>query len=256
MTGTAYLLLACLTVAAPPGDPEESVHAGREALDRWVWDYPWYDSQNDAVRRVRISPPWHLRWEWLLQGIADFFEWFRDLFRFSWGGTGSGIWSWLQWMVRALMVALLILLVFLILRLRRWRGQGEWGAKETESERDEHKRRVEALPSGVAPKRGDFLDAARECYQDGRYREAIVYLFSYQLVRLDKSQLIRLAKGKTNRQYLRELGPRGTLRRLLEHTMVTFEEVFFGNYAIDRARFESVWSRLDEFEAQLAVGSR
>ncbi len=43
---------------------------------------------------------------------------------------------------------------------------------------------------------------------------------------LDKRQFIHLDRGKTNRQYLRELGRRVDLRRLLEPTMVAFEEVF------------------------------
>ena len=37
----------------------------------------------------------------------------------------------------------------------------------------------------------------------------MIYLFSHQLVQLDRHQIIRLAKGKTNRQYLREVGPGG-----------------------------------------------
>ena len=257
MTGTCYLLLACLTAAPPPTDPGQSVQAGREALDRWVWDYPWYDSQTDGVRRVPVSRPWSRRWEWLWERVEDFFDWLGNLFSFGWGGAGSGYPLWVRLIAWIALLTLVGLLVYLIVRILRVRAveSGWWGAKAKASERSEEKRRVEALPSGAARRRGDFLDAARECYQDGRYGEAIVYLFSYQLVRLDKNQLIRLAKGKTNRQYLRELGPRRTLRRLLEQTMVVFEEVFFGNYAIDRPRFESVWSRLDEFESLAAAGS-
>lgn len=256
MTGTATLLLACLAAASPLADPEPSVQAGREALDRWVWEYPWYDSETDGMRRARISQPWHVRWEWLWDAIRDFFQWLGDLFTFRRGGAGWSSWSWLRWVAWTALVVLLTLLVYLIIRIWRARREGASGAagKAQAADKAEEKRRVEALPSGVGRKRGDLLDAARECYQEGRYREAIIYLFSYQLVRLDKNQLIRLAKGKTNRQYLRELGRRWTLRRLLEQTMVAFEEVFFGNYAIDRTRFESVWSRLDEFESLVAVG--
>ena len=256
MTGAATLLLACLAAGSPLADPEPSVRAGREALDRWVWEYPWYDSQTDGVRRARVSHPWYVRWEWLRDAVGDFFEWLEGLFSFGGGGTGSS-WSWVRWVTLTVLALLLTLLVYLIIRIYRARAQGAAGAaaKAKASDRAEEKRRVEALPSGVGRKRGDLLDAARQCYQEGRYREAIIYLFSYQLVRLDKNQLIRLAKGKTNRQYLRELGRDLTLRRLLEQTMVAFEEVFFGNYAIDRARFESVWSRLDQFESLVAVGS-
>ncbi len=31
--------------------------------------------------------------------------------------------------------------------------------------------------------------------------------------------------------------------------MITFENVFFGNRALDRAGFEACWSRRDEFHA-------
>ncbi len=81
----------------------------------------------------------------------------------------------------------------------------------------------------MAAGRLDLLAEARRHYQAGNYGAAIVYLFSFQLVQLDKRQIIRLAKGKTNRQYLREVGPRAALLRLVEQTMVAFEDVFFGN---------------------------
>ena len=60
----------------------------------------------------------------------------------------------------------------------------------------------------MAAGRLDLLAEARRHYQAGNYGAAIVYLFSFQLVQLDQRQIIRLAKGKTNRQYLREVGPR------------------------------------------------
>jgi hypothetical protein len=63
----------------------------------------------------------------------------------------------------------------------------------------------------------------------------------------------RLTRGKTNRQYLRETSRRGRtgLVGLLEQTMLAFEDFFFGNHPIDRARFEACWARLGEFESQL-----
>ena len=64
-------------------------------------------------------------------------------------------------------------------------------------------------------------------WNEGRFGEAILCLFGYQLVELDKHQRIRLAKGKTNRQYLREMGSGGRLRRIVEQTMVAFEDFFF-----------------------------
>ena len=62
-------------------------------------------------------------------------------------------------------------------------------------------------PRSRARKAG-LLEEARRSYEEGDYNTAIVYLYSYQLVKLDQNQWIRLAKGKTNRQYLaRTVGP-------------------------------------------------
>jgi hypothetical protein len=246
MTVAAFILLSGAPALFGLADAEEPVASGREALDRWVWDYPWYDDQTDSVRPVQVSEPWHLRWEW-------FSDWLARLFTFR----GRGSWSWLTWLIRAAILVLLVLLVYLMVRAWRKRDRSASGSaqKAGRSDRAEQKRRVEALPSAAGRKRDDLLAAAAECYRKGNYAEAIIYLFSHQLVELDKSQLIRLTKGKTNRQYLRELGRRMPLRRLLEHTMVTFEEVFFGNYSIDRARFESAWVRQEEFNALVAEGA-
>jgi hypothetical protein len=65
---------------------------------------------------------------------------------------------------------------------------------------------------------------------------------------MDKNQVIRLTRGKTNRQYLREIARRPPLRALVEQTMVAFEDVFFGNHPLDRSRFESCWQQLDSFD--------
>jgi hypothetical protein len=101
--------------------------------------------------------------------------------------------------------------------------------------------RLEDLPFPLEPIDGDLLSAARRASEHGKYDHAIVLLFSYQLLELDRRQRIRLAKGKTNRQYLRELGARPQLAELLTTSMVAFEDVFFGGHSLDRERFEGCW---------------
>ena len=244
MNAVASFLLAA-TAAGQTADRQESVDTCRQALDRSVWQYPWYDPQTDGVRSVEVAEPWWMRWEWLV-------DWLRSFFGAGWGWLSSM--SWFEWAAWITVVVLLIVLCYLMYRVFRAKGsvgpQVASGGKA--SEIAEQRRRTEALPADGLRKRGDLLSEAGWHYEQGNWPEAIVYLFSHQLVRLDKSQLIRLAKGKTNRQYLRELGRRTPLGRLLEQTMVAFEQVFFGHYPIDRARFESVWLKLDEFEALIA----
>ena len=209
-------------------DPEASVDAGRKALDKWYWSrYPWYDSDTDAVRRIEVSEPWFWEWLWsLLNSI-------RGRLRISWPGT---LLEWITWIGIA---GLLILLVYLLVRAyldragRRRASRVEGGAAEG----GDDLARIESLPFPVKAARLDLLAKARRHYQQGEYGEAVKYLFSYQLVQLDKHQWIRLTRGKTNRQYLGEIGPHGGVRRLLEQTMVAFEDFFFGNLTIDLGVF-------------------
>jgi hypothetical protein len=101
----------------------------------------------------------------------------------------------------------------------------------------------------------DLLAEARRAYEQGNFGEAIIYLFSHQLLQMDRRHLIRLTKGKTNRQYLREIGPRRTLRQLFEQTMVAFEDVFFGAHVLGRDRFEACWSQLNRFDQLVEEGA-
>jgi len=111
--------------------------------------------------------------------------------------------------------------------------------------------RVDALPFQLKRPQGDLLAEAERLYKEGRYAEAMIYLYSYQLVQLDKSHVIRLTRGKTNRQYLREIRRRSNLFELMQHSVVIFEDVFFGNHPLGQSSFESCWTQLDEFHQQL-----
>lgn len=228
----------------PELPPSEAVQSGQQALDHWG-RYPWYDAKSDDLEPLDLSPPW---WE----------RWFPD-----WNGSAPSMGrlpeNLLQWVAWILIALLLVVLAFVAIRTYRTRRRGAGDAAAATgagSDAAEDRRRVEALPWPVARRQGDLLAEAEEQYRLGHYGQAIVYLFSYQLVQLDRHQQIRLAHGKTNRQYLRELGTHAPLRRLLEQTMVVFEDAFFGHHVIDQNRFESCWCRLREFESLATEGRR
>lgn len=226
--------IICLKIGTlAAADPEPSVETGRKALGQWT-RYPWYDSATDAAKPIDVMHPWD--WSFL-----DLFSGF-----FSSGG------QWIQVLGLGLLGVLLALLIYLMIRTVLGRQPAEdAGSRELDelAEKLDDSRRFDALPSTAGRRKSNLLEEARRHYRDGDYQEAIIYLFSYQLVQLDKHQLIRLARGKTNRQYVRELGPRVELGYLLTMTMQAFEDVFFGNHSIDRVRFESCWLRLEEFES-------
>ncbi|NIP85135.1 MAG: DUF4129 domain-containing protein [Planctomycetales bacterium] len=235
----ARLLLAgLLLVLAGPhpraGAAEDAVEAGREALQRTGW-YPWYDAGADEVRRIRVQPPEEA------QRTAPTWDPFLDGDRFT----------PLAWIgIVTLLAALVYLLVraYLARQHRRQEGATPGGPHAVGQQVD----RVEQLPLRIRRPAADWLAAAGQHYLAGDYREASIYLYSHLLLQLDRRHLIRLNRGKTNRQYLRELGPWASLQGLMENAMVLFEESFFGKRQLDRARFEAVWQRMDEFETLVA----
>ena len=231
---TTHNLLPRLILAQ--ADAEQAVASGRESLDRWS-GYPWYDAGTDDVGRIDVRAPWDPDWNWP--------DW--DL-----SGLGTAL-EWVFWIALvASLAAVAYLLVCAYLGSESFAASQVGDDPETE---DDRRRRIESLPFPVQAAQSDLLAEARRHYQQGNYGEAVKYLFSYQLVQLDKHQIIRLTRGKTNRQYLREVGRRKSLCRTVEQTMVAFEDFFFGNHVIDRSRFEACWSRLPQFEAQVAEGA-
>jgi hypothetical protein len=159
--------------------------------------------------------------------------------------------GFLQWAGITALVLLLGLIAYLIATsfLKDEVSEATSVRKVVESRRDAD--RVEALPFQVRAATGDFLAEASRLYSAGKYSEAIVYLFSFELVELDRHHVIRLTKGKTNRQYVRETRQRPVLRTILETTMVAFEDAFFGNKTLSRETFERSWTRVNEFRAEL-----
>ncbi len=208
--------------------PDSAVEGGREALDQWS-SYPWYDAETDGVRRIPLRAQQQSSWDW---------SWLEELLRV------------LGWIAITLLVAGFAYLIFRFFVDRETTIPQT--AIESSSEQTDDRLRVESLPFKVDAPGTDLLGEAQRLYQRGEFDRAIVYLYSYQLVQLDKHQWIRLTRGKTNRQYLREIRNDRSLRALLTETMVAFEEAFFGQHQLNRDRFEASWNRLSQFQQLVA----
>jgi hypothetical protein len=234
--------------AAPADAPaaDTGIEAGRQAL-RGHARFPWYDAENDALRRVDVRPPrdtaQHRRSQWQAAPAAPK----SPSFGTDWSGLRAVVETLLWLGLIAVLGVLIYLLVRTYLHSHAAPDVAEVSERETKAETD----LIESLPFHVPRPQGDLLAEARRLYEQGAYAQAVVYLFSYQLVQLDRHQAIRLTRGKTNRQYLRELRSRPDLGGILERTMVAFEDVFFGHHPLDRAGFERCWQRLDEFHQSL-----
>jgi hypothetical protein len=211
---TCWLALRPAFGAAEDGDP---VEAGREALDGW-WGYPWYDKAADDFRPLDLRPPTQYDWQ-----LADL--------------SGLEVFAWAA--ILTLLALLIVWLVYLLVRT----DPVKHAARPASGNRPDN--RVESLPFPLECPVGDLLAEARRRYEQGDYAGAMIYLYSHVLVQLDRQHVIRLARGKTNRQYLRETAAQPDVRTMLEPLMLSFEDVFFGRRPLDRARFESCWRQLD-----------
>jgi hypothetical protein len=235
---------ALLASAGLAMDDQQAVRSAGEGLTESA-RFPWYDSANGRLIPVNVrpnpAPPKIRNWERAMPKKRRSVSW-------RWP---ADVLELLVWVVLGiLLVALLVLIVraFYQRRIRMWVLAGADAAREDAATDAD---RVEQLPFAVKRPQSDLLGEARRNYEAGNYGEAIIYLFSYQLVHLDKHDLVRLAKGKTNRQYLREVRGLPKLVRIVGDTMIYFEEVFFGGHAVDRAQFESCWNQLDQFHGEV-----
>src|SRR5581483_12151366 len=223
----------CLFVPSLAGadeTPPDPIKAGKDALSSGS-RFPWYDRRQDDVRRLNVVPrqaPDDRGAQWTASPTTAPAK--TTSARPRWGVLAS----FLQWAGITALVLLMGLIAYLIATsfLKDEVSEASSVRKVVESRRDAD--RVEALPFHVRTATGDFLAEAGRLYQAGKYSEAIVYLFSFELVELDRHHVIRLAKGKTNRQYVRETRQRPLLRAILETTMVAFEDAFFGNKTLSR----------------------
>lgn len=224
---------------------------GIESAKKALQNQPWYDSESDGLKPIVLPDGEEVeRADW--RGVKrPEWDWSTN---WNWGGITMG---WLSEIMRFMgwvaLVAVLGLVGYVLVKA----FMDLEGTTPTSGSIDEledqltHEQRVENLPVQLRQKKGDFLQIAREAYEAGNYRDAIIYLFSYRLIQLDRAGCIRLAKGKTNRQYLIEMTRTTDLQKILGQTMVAFEDVFFGKHDLTRERFESCWSRNDQFKTLL-----
>jgi len=229
----------------------DPVKSGENGLAR-VARFPWYERHKGELKPVSVETSRDtIRYRnssWVktpAKATTSNWNWGN----WNWPSVGRFVFSSLGWFLLAVVLAaLVIVLAWALLQrnraLRRRRSRAEQllpPGKVADSIQ------IENLPFPLEPTELDLLTEARRLFQAGEYEKAIIYLFSYQLVQLDHRQFVRLTRGKTNRQYLRELRSHPALRTIVEQTMIRFEDVFFGGRNLTRAQFASCWDRLTDF---------
>lgn len=256
-----FILLVCIAINFLGGRSSclmENAHASGQNEDRSVLqrstDSSWYSAEKDelvaavpfsresidvsdrdkSVKAPEVTTP--------IQGNG-FSNIIGDFFQFIVGA----------WLYIVLVIVLLIIgfvLAYVIMNLQGtagFRRRQEIAASTVE--RDQAK--ITDLPFEIDQSNLGLLEQAGLFRSRGEYSKAIVYLFSHVLVELDAAGHIRLARGKTNRIYLRELGSRETERKFTSYLVRWFEHVFFGKHDMDPEVFEKIWGQLPAFDRQL-----
>ena len=256
--------------SAGAGDSEAAVKSGRDALQR-TQHYPWYDPDSDSLKPAgfnRQPPPQtnsnnpqqpqqpkNLPPNKLSTKPPQSSGGSSSSSAAASTGFASTFMQGLMWLVLALVLCGLVYMLIQAYLNRENQSateSTELADKDTRTEAE----RVDALPFAVRRTKAGLLEEARRNYEAGNYREAIIYFYSHILVELDRAQIIRLERGKTNREYLREVTPRRSARDVLEPTMLRFEDVFFGDHPLPREQFEVCWQQLPRLEQLLQTASR
>lgn len=252
----ALLSGAAGNVRAAASGPPDPVRAAAESLGSTR--PPWYNPSEDALRPL---PPENVgdvaKYRHVTGSRAVTVKEKKHQDRTAQPQTVGPVTKFLTpfgWFLAALLMSVFV--GGLVWAYRRGERQKLRSAPETRVELADVTARFEKLPVALDPESPDLLEEARRCYEAGDYRRATVLLFSYQLLVLDQKQLVRLAKGKTNRQYLYELRHHRDIRPLFETTMIAFEDVYFGRRMPDREQLAVVWQQLDAFHRALEPAPR
>jgi len=265
LVSSALLLLFffCLvTLVAAPAFAQTGIDNAKEALTKKA--YPWYDAEVDGTRSIELGE----RPEARSANRAEIPLKKTKLKKNSntplntgGGGGGGGNFGGafveglgaLTWaLIIALMLVVVGVLVWAMLRMSTEPGGEDDDAVSQRTMAES----IKQLPFELDVPTGDFRQQSQAAYAAGDYRRAMTYLFSHVLVTLDQKGLIRLRKGKTNRQYLSELRSIRPLADYYQHVMVPFEASFFGDHELSKGDFESCWEGLDTFQSDVQTASQ
>lgn len=181
--------------------------------------------------------------------------------------TSSWNWNWPNWNLGrligwAVLIGLLIALVTMLL----WAfQQSEFDLTDGSTRKRgslagtsldvRTQQRMSQLPAELRGTRRDPKEMAIELMRAGNFDAALVCLFGHQLLLLDRAGWLRLTRGKTNGQYVRETRPKNAnAAEILRSTVAAFERSYFGRHAITQDQFERLWERNTELESLVSQG--
>lgn len=210
--------------------------------------YPGVQLETGAVSAVRDQADLQVQsgnnWDWSFEWP----EWIQNFF--SWWGELLATFGLNGWIVLLVLLAVVFLIVIFVILART-----EWG-RSLIARNDRATRRRKAVAKEELPFELEAANLsvdglwqhATRAKQQGDFRRALMFLYSYLLIELDANQMIRLSRGKTNRDYGRELTGILSVYPCFVATMDAFERVFFGRFQLESEQVEELFSQVGRLE--------
>jgi hypothetical protein len=192
-----------------------------------------YAYDRDAV--AEAPGLWSRFWSWLGDWLREHI--FRHMFR---PGT-ENYWEW------GLYALLAIIIVWALLRLTGtdMRSLFFGKAKEGVLPFEENEANIHFI---------DFDKMIAEAAGQGQYRRAVRLFYLRTLKQLSDREIIDWRPNKTNHDYLREW-KRPDIEPGFRRLTTLFEYICYGDFGIDRDRFERAQRAFQDFEAQIRNAS-
>ena len=243
-----FIVSLCLAASAVTVIGQDAAEIGKEQLGRRAFN--WYEDSNHEVKD-----------NWRYESGNAFSKNRRTVSKgnktnqkntnMNWNNNWWNMFSATTWILLGVVLAVVVgLIIWLCLQMESRTGSS---AGSTEFFDDEDlEQRIRQLPFDLTKStKGNLQELALQAAGRGDYNRAVMLLFSHVLISLDRKNLIQLRKGKTNRQYIREIRRHPELINYYEKVMVPFEDSFFGDHEVDKNRFESCWKALGEFHRSM-----
>ena len=209
----------------------------RASFEKSLKRYPWYSSSNGSARFLPQRPQRET------QQVKEKPQ--REYRPVEPKKPDDGGVFW--WLVSTFILVILALVGWFCYRSLQMRSTRRKFQIEEELRR---RRRVETLTEEAKDYYDDLKSATLAAREQGDFRRATIFLFSWILVELDKREFILLDKGKTNLEYFRELNDHESEQAIYRVAMTEFERVYFGGQPITRDEFDSrLYLLLDSFES-------
>lgn len=221
------------------------------------YDYPWYDADSDQLEPLESKSeafPMSSERNEIELGKAKIPK-VKPPSTPPAGGAGTAGGGWLggfdltSLLMTILITVIVCALAFLFYKFLAVESSQDDGASARRKKLLSES--IEQLPFDLQAAGGDFRSLAQQAYQAGDLRRAFIFLYSHVLVTLDQNERISLRKGKTNRQYLKEVWEDPKLSSYFKSVMLPFERAFFGDHEPAPDQFERCWSGLDNFHSHL-----